>query len=1063
MALTGTGIRIGTVTEFGVSVRFPRGLASDGTTLRLFDANKGYTLDLSTGIATPIGTLTNFGVSESALRSATYHNNQFVFFGQNRRRIFEYDPSDGGAEQITAQLTIQGSSANPDIWGLASLNGTLWALERGTDKLYTVDIANDMLIPVGTATDFGLPGSPNLQSFTAYDGELIAISNGLQKLVRFDQTTGIATLAANGTVPDAASEALAEHAGQLFLAGSGDDALFRMYDVGWDATIANLEVEEGANGSLDLSTVSDDAASFEFASSHTARSWLTISGTELTITNAPAVTADTDFEGVVRAIRESAYEDKTLTVRVIAEAVPPPPSNPPTFTAPAANYEVNERADDSIDSTEFFTGHTRLAFRSGYSAPSWLTISGLNVVITDAPDVLEDTDFTVPLTGANNDGSVNGSITISVQQIDPAPVFGTPNRFDIDEGSSSVFDLSGDLQNTESLAYQSGYSAPSWLTISGLTLVITDADQVSQDTDFDVLLAAESTKTAATADRTVTIRVRDVTVPPPPVTPPGAPTSLSLTKTHNSIVATWRAAANNGGEAPSRYDIQINGGGWIDAGLDLTHTFENLSPETQYTIDVVQVNSTGRGTPASKSVRTDAAPIVITTPGAPRSLSLTKTHNSIVARWAAAANNGGEAPSRYDIQINGGGWIDAGLDLTHTFENLLPETEYLIEVVQVNSAGRGTPASRRVRTDAAPTAPAAPQNLTVELTATTAILKWAISGTGSPADTYEVSYAEGDRVGSDWIDTKNLRTRFFIRRLKRATRYTFAVRGRNSEGAGDASRPVRQNTPIASLHNALFFKECVNYFDDGARISEHGDPTHLVRAVGDNNYKTFTREKDLVINIAVGGQPTRVDAIFVKGKGITRHSGTPTGGSGSGWTDVDLPSTVKNWEGTDINTTVLGFQHHLLLMDQHFTATSVRVQFEGTNVEIYEILLLEFGIEIDANSDFTEIATNFVDRSGVVHPDPGGGISYTPPLGGGRDRWQIDYAVKVVPGKTLLETPEDFLYWRAENRNHVHVQEFTRKPWRVFPAVFLGKSVPVRYRTNDKTGGELLTFRVAEQ
>ena len=234
MALTGTGIRIGTVTEFGVSVRFPRGLASDGTTLRLFDANKGYTLDLSTGIATPIGTLTNFGVSEAALRSATYHNNQFVFFGQNRRRIFEYDPSDGGAEQITAQLTIQGSSANPDIWGLASLDGTLWALERGTDKLYTVDIANDMLIPVGTATDFGLPGSPNLQSFTAYDGELIAISNGLQKLVRFDQTTGIATLAANGTVPDAASEALAEHAGQLFLAGSGADALFRMYDVGWD-------------------------------------------------------------------------------------------------------------------------------------------------------------------------------------------------------------------------------------------------------------------------------------------------------------------------------------------------------------------------------------------------------------------------------------------------------------------------------------------------------------------------------------------------------------------------------------------------------------------------------------------------------------------------------------------------------------------------------------------------------------------------------------------------------------------------------------------------------------
>ena len=1254
MALTGTGIRIGTVTEFGVSVRFPRGLASDGTTLRLFDANKGYTLDLSTGIATPIGTLTNFGVSEAALRSATYHNNQFVFFGQNRRRIFEYDPSDGGAEQITAQLTIQGSSANPDIWGLASLDGTLWALERGTDKLYTVDIANDMLIPVGTATDFGLPGSPNLQSFTAYDGELIAISNGLQKLVRFDQTTGIATLAANGTVPDAASEALAEHAGQLFLAGSGADALFRMYDVQWDTTIPNLEVDEAANGTLDLSTVSDDAASFEFAPTHTARTWLTIAGTVLTVTTAPDVTADTDFEAQVRAIRDSAYEDKTVRVRV-RDTTPPPPSNPPTFMEPATHYEVNERASRTIDSTEFFTGHTRLAFQtgstvrnwltisglnvvitdapdvledtnftvpltatnndgsvngsltisaqqidpapvfgtpnrfdidegsssvfdlsgdlqnteslayqSGYSAPSWLTISGLtlvitnaqqvsqdtdfdvllaaestktaatadrtvtirvrdvavpppppsnpptfmepathyevnerasrridstefftghthlafqtdatvpswltisglNVVITGAPDVLEDTDFTVPLTATNSDGSVNGSIMISVQQIDPAPVFGTPNRFDIDEGSSSVFDLSGDLQNTESLAYQSGYSAPSWLTISGLTLVITNAQQVLQDTDFDVLLAAESTKTAATADRTVTIRVRDVTVPPPPVTPPGAPTSLSLTKTHNSIVATWRAAANNGGEAPSRYDIQINGGGWIDAGLDLTHTFENLSPETQYTIDVVQVNSTGRGTPASKSVRTDAAPIVITTPGAPRSLSLTKTHNSIVARWAAAANNGGEAPSRYDVQINRGQWIDTGLDLRHTFENLLPETEYLIEVVQVNSAGRGTPASRRVRTDAAPTAPAAPQNLTVELTATTAILKWAISGTGSPADTYEVSYAEGDRVGSDWIDTKNLRTRFFIRRLKRATRYTFAVRGRNSEGAGDASRPVTQNTPIASLHNALFFKECVNYFDNGGRVSEYGNPSNIIRAVADNDYNTFTREKDLVINIAVGGNSTRVDAIFVKGIDIEGHSAEPTGGTGVGYNNRVMPLTVKNWEGTEVSTVVAGFQHDLYLLDSHFTATSVRMMFTGTDAKIYEIMLLEFGLEINANSDFTQINPDFVDRSGVVHPDAGSGIAYSPSIGDQRDKWEIDYVVKVVPGKTLLETPEEFLYWRAKNKNHVFAMEPSRFPWRVFPAVFVRKRVPVRYRTDDKLAGEVLNFRVAEQ
>ena len=199
----------------------------------------------------------------------------------------------------------------------------------------------------------------------------------------------------------------------------------------------------------------------------------------------------------------------------------------------------------------------------------------------------------------------------------------------------------------------------------------------------------------------------------------------------------------------------------------------------------------------------------------------------------------------------------------------------------VNSEGE-SPASNSVNptTDAVP--PGAPTGLKVELTPTTAVLKWAAATEGGEVEEYEVSVAEGSTPGTTWIPTGSTGTRFFVKRLKRGTQYTFGVRGRNSEGAGDASNPVTQNTPIASLHNALFFKECVNYFDRGARVSVHGNPSELVRAVADNNYKTFTREKDLVINIAVGGHPTRVDAIFVKAKGVTRHSGTPSGGNGDG-------------------------------------------------------------------------------------------------------------------------------------------------------------------------------------
>ena len=539
MGLTGTGIRIGTATEFDQGVRFPRGLASDGTNVVMFDANRAFNLDVETGIATQIGAA-GLGVGANQIRAATYHDGNFLFWDNSTNSFYSFNRDTGLA-------TLEsGFGSSADFWAIASFNNLLYAIDRADDYLVTIDLVNETEAQVGNAEEFGV-SSGNVQALCAYDGGLIGISVAIDKILSIDETDGTADIIANANIlPDGAPEAAVEHDGFLYFLGSAADALFRLYDVLWDETIDAIEVDEGGNGRLDLSTVSEDAASFEFAPGYTAPGWLTISGMDLVITNAPDVSSDTDFEPQVRAIRDSKHEDKTLTVRVIAEAAPLPPLNPPTFTAPAANYEVNERANGTIDSTGFFTGHTSLAFRSGYSAPSWLTISGLNVVITGAPDVLEATDFTVPLTATNNDGSVNGSITISVQQIDPAPVFDTPNRFDIDEGSSSVFDLSGDLQNTESLAYQSGYSAPSWLTISGLTLVITNAQQVSQDTDFDVLLAAESTKTAATADRTVTIRVRDVAVPPPPVTPPGAPTSLSLTETHNSIVARWAAAVNNG-------------------------------------------------------------------------------------------------------------------------------------------------------------------------------------------------------------------------------------------------------------------------------------------------------------------------------------------------------------------------------------------------------------------------------------------------------------------------------------------------------------------------------------
>ena len=1068
MAFTGEAVRQGNSYRFGVDSvgSIPRAFVSfNGEPYVVTRDGLIHITDLENGSGVLIQNNTGYDLADADPTSAFVYNSRMYFLDRNGDVLVVFDdPLTGDVGIIDFYTSIQSPSA-------AATDGTtVWVYDSIFDTLYTINPDTAATTSLGTVGFDVTTPSNNIGGMFYYEGKLYLLDNGTELMFVIDDPSA-STLEATVVDVSVTEFGVSQvgvnggdvHDGEAYMAGGNPDALYRFYNVRWDETIAAIEVDAGGNGSLDLSTVSKDATSFVFVPGYTAPSWLTISGMELVITNAPGVTEDTDFSPEVRALRGTKYEDETLTVRVSAAGS--------TITAPGPPRSL-----------VFTESHN-------FIAVTWVA--------------------------ASDNGGEN------------------PIRYDVRIDGGAWIDTGLNLF----------YVFHSLLPETEYLIEVVQVNSAGRGT-----IASERVTTDAA---------------PVVITTPGAPRSLSLTETYNSIVATWTAADDNGGESPTHYDIRIDGGAWIDTGLDLTHTFSNLSAETEYTIEVVEVNSAGRGAIASAGVTTDAAPVVITTPGAPRSLSLTETHNRIVATWRAAANNGGESPTHYDVRIESGGWIDAGLDLTHTFENLSAETEYTIEIAQVNSAGRGDIASESVTTDAVPvviTVPSAPRNLTadagedyvdldwnapadtggavieaykyrqrkgsgtwgpwtaisstatrytvtgldpdaqytfqvravnsegdgtpsqtvtartdmalplgtpqnieVELTSTTALLKWAAATAGGAVEEYEVSYAEGASPGTTWIPTGSTGTRFFVKGLKRGTQYTFRVRGRNSGGAGAASRAVTQKTPIASLHNALFFKECVNYFDNGGRVSEYGNPSNIIRAVADNDYKTFTREKDLVLNIAVGENPTRVDAIFVKGTGFERHSAVPTGGSGSGWTDRIVPSTVKNWEGTEVSTIVNGFQHDLYLLDSHFTATSVRLTFTGTDAKIYEIMLLEFGLEIDSNADFTEIATNFVDRTGVVHPDPSGGISYTPPIGGGRDRWQIDYVVKIVNNKTLLQTPEEFLYWRSKNRNHVHAQEPSRFPWRVFPAVFLGKSVPVRYRTDDKIGGEILNFRVAEQ
>ena len=361
--------------------------------------------------------------------------------------------------------------------------------------------------------------------------------------------------------------------------------------------------------------------------------------------------------------------------------------------------------------------------------------------------------------------------------------------------------------------------------------------------------------------------------------------------------------------------------------------------------------------------------------------------------------------------------------------------------------------------------PGKPTDLAAALEPTTGAVSWKppTDNGGVPVAHYEISYAEGATPGNAWKSTGGTDTRFFLAALKRGTQYAFRVRAVNEAGAGAASDAITARTPIASLHNTIFFKECLNYAEGGVRVSVHGNPANLVRAAADNDYNTFTTQKDLDINMAVDGKPSRVDAVFVKGIGIDAHTATPSGGDGSGYSNRLIPATVTNYEGTPVNTSVYGFQHDLYLLPAHFTATSVRFQFTGTDAKLHAVMLLQFGLELDANADFTEIALDMVDRSGVIHETPAGGLLRSRTIGNERPKWEVNYILKVIAGKTLLQSVEDLLYWCAENPNIVHAQEPSRHPGRVYPASFLLTRVPVRLRTDNKLDGEVVEMTVAER
>ena len=506
--LTGNGIQVGSASQFGIGFGGPAGMASDGTTVFMFHLRRGYTLDPVTGIATQFGG-NNLGLSfNPRLSAAMFHNGLITVHGTQNDQLYTLDTTNNTLTAIGATFTIAGSGSSPVVTGITSLNGIVYAAEAFTDALMTLDIPSGVLTPVdGNTVGYGLD-SPNIQSLTAYKEMLVAVNIDATpadiRLVELSTTDGAATAFNTVTPPDNAFTGMVEHDDNLLGVGNENDALYRFYDVLWDETIADFEVDEGADATFDLAAISQDASIYSLQG--TPPSWLTITGaeTDLVATAAPAVTADTNHDVVVRATRSGINVEETLRI-VVKE----------TGGAPALSFGAGVIANqawvvgtaESLTLPEATGGTGTITYSLSPTLPAGVTFTSASRVLAGTPTGrFTSATFTYTATDGNSD-TVELTFTIVVTAVaitfNPASfanqswTVGTAVALTLPQGAGGVGDLTPTL--TPSLPAGVTFTASTRalagnptavFSVATFTYTMTDDEGESAAITFTIVVAA---------------------------------------------------------------------------------------------------------------------------------------------------------------------------------------------------------------------------------------------------------------------------------------------------------------------------------------------------------------------------------------------------------------------------------------------------------------------------------------------------------------------------------------------------------------------------------------------
>ena len=295
-----------------------------------------------------------------------------------------------------------------------------------------------------------------------------------------------------------------------------------------------------------------------------------------------------------------------------------------------------------------------------------------------------------------------------------------------------------------------------------------------------------------------------------PRTKPKPPTEVNIKSYGDgSLTVAWKAPADNGGADLTEFKVQWKSGNEtfdnaatdsrettvtaVSGRADHETTISALTNGTEYTVQVLAVNSNTNTDDNTSDSSNTASGTPSTMPLAPNSVTITnKGDRTLTVTWKPPANNGGSAITGYKVQWKGEddtGWAfptpdKAAVDRKHVITELTNGTDYTVQVFAKNSNGYSTEYGQVTGI------PSKKPDAPTEVEVTAHGNKWLEVTWTEPEDKggLDTTYIVQWKSGADYSETDKADPATSpqeITNLKNGTQYTVRVLSKNDRGTSD--------------------------------------------------------------------------------------------------------------------------------------------------------------------------------------------------------------------------------------------------------------------------------------